>query len=228
MCIFDYVKRTNGWREDPNLSLNDNLFFGAVHFCEVFFNRYKINRHQNEHDFDDMAADCSIAVYESAKKHIDTWDKQYRLDQYIYYRAWSIVGNWLRCYFLRKQRELLDVKRSDNRLNSIEYDVGTDELSSSNYEQGTRYTVWKSSPLPYYEKKLSDAAQEYLDYKDECEYLGVEAVEPEDWLTNKDSLETDLKYLNKIINEDNPDPRVTKRQVRVSLGKVKTTQPKTA
>jgi hypothetical protein len=96
MCVFDCLKRTNGWREDPTLSLNDNLFLGSVHFCQVFFGRYHITRHQNEHDFDDMAADCSIAVYESAKKHIDTWDKNYRLDQYIYYRAWSTVGQWLK------------------------------------------------------------------------------------------------------------------------------------
>lgn len=221
MCMFDYTNPKKTWREDPGMSLNDNLFFGSVHFTQVFFMKYKINRHNNENDFDDMAADCSVAVYESAKKHIDTWDKQYRLDQYIYYRAWSIVGNWLRCYFLKKQRELLDVKISDNRLTSVEYDVGTDEISASNREQGIRYTVWKTAPMPYYEKKLSSAAQEYLDYLDECEYLGVEAVEPEDFLTNKNSKETDLRYLKKILNEDNPDPRVTKKEVRVSLGTVK-------
>ena len=72
MCIFDCLKYTKGWKADPSESLNDNLFFGSIHFCQVFFNKYKINRHNNEHDFDDMAADCSIAVYESAKKHIDT------------------------------------------------------------------------------------------------------------------------------------------------------------
>ena len=150
------------------------------------------------------------------------------MDQYLYGRAWSTVGNFLQRHFKKKQRELLDVKISDNRLTSVEYDVGTDELSSSNREQGTRYTVWKTSPLPYYEKKLSSAAQEFLDYLDECEYLGIEAVEPEDFLTNQNSTESDLYYLQKILNKENPDPRVTKKRVRVSLGKVKTTQPKTA
>lgn len=201
MCMFDLVNAKKNWRADPTLGLNDNLFFGSVHFCQVFFMKYKINRHNNENDFDDMAADCSVAVYESAKKHIDTWDKQYRLDQYIYYRAWSVVGNWLRCYFLRKQRELLDVKISDNRLTSVELDVGTDELSSSNYAQGTRYTVWKTSPLPYYESKLSSAAQEFLDYRDDCIDMGIEPVEPDEFLTNKNSKDTDLRYLNKILNE---------------------------
>lgn len=227
--MFDYTNVKKTWREDPTLSLSDNLFFGSVHFTQVFFMKYKINRHNNEHDFDDMAADCSIAVYEAAKRNLGKWDREkYRMDQYMYGRAWSVVGGWLQKYFKQKQRELLDVKLGDNRLTSVEFDVGTDEIGSNNYARGTRYTVWRSSPMPYYETRLSSAAQEYLDYKDECEYLGVEAVEPEDWLTNKNSLETDLKYLNKIINEDNPDPRVTKRQVRVSLGKVKTTQPKTA
>lgn len=211
MCMFDLVNVKKNWRADPEASLNDNLFFGSVHFTQVFFMKYKINRHNNENDFDDMAADCSVAVYESAKKHIDTWDKQYRLDQYIYYRAWSVVGNWLRVYFLRKQRELLDVKLEDNRLTSVEYDVGTDELSSSNYAQGTRYTVWRTSPLPYYESKLSNAAQEYLDYKDECIDMGIEPVDPEDFLTNKDSKDSDLRYLQKILNEQCPSKTASKK-----------------
>lgn len=217
MCMFDYTNAKKSWREDPNMSLNDNLFFGSVHFCQVFFMKYKINRHNNENDFDDMAADCSVAVYESAKKHIDTWDKQYRLDQYIYYRAWSIVGNWLRCYFLKKQRELLDVKLEDNRLTSLEYDVGTDEIGSNNYAQGTHYTVWKSAPLPYYEKKLSSAAQEYLDYKDECIDMGIEPVDPEDFLTNKDSKDSDLRYLQKILNEQCPSKTASKKCRKPSL-----------
>lgn len=221
-CIFDTVKRTRGWTPDPKLSENDNLFFAAVHFTQVFFGRYKIVRHNNEHDFDDIASDCSLEVYESAKRNIGKWDREkYRMDQYMYGRAWSVVGNFLQRYFNKKQRELLDVKRSDNRLNSVEYDVGTDELSACNREQGTRYTVWKAAPLPYYEKKLSPTAQEYLDYLDECEYLGIEAVEPDDFLTNKNSKDTDLRYLEKILNEENPNPRVTKKEVRVSLGKFK-------
>ena len=219
MCMFDYVRSTKGWRADPNLSLNDNLFYGSVHFCEIFFMKYKINRHNNEHDFDDMAADCSIAVYESAKKHIDTWDKNYRLDQYIYYRAWSTVGQWLKEYFRKKQRELLDVKLEQrNRIRAPEFDVGVDEVGSNNYEQGTRYVVFKEAPLTYYEKKLSPSAQEYLDYADECEYLGIDAVEPEDYLTNKNSLGTDLKYLQKILNEHSPSKTAKKKCRKAVVG----------
>jgi hypothetical protein len=219
--MFDYVKVKKTWREDPTLCLNDNLFFGAVHFTEIFFMRYKITRHQNEHDFDDMAADCSIAVYESAKKHIDTWDKNYRLDQYIYYRAWSTVGQWLKTYFAKKQRTPIDVpKFADNRLTSVDYDVTIDEISSNNYEQGTRYVVFKESPLSYYEKKLSPAAQSYLDYRDECIDMGLDPVDPEDYLTNKNSLGTDLRYLKKILNES-PRPRTSKTKSPMSLVKIK-------
>lgn len=203
MCMFDYTNAKKAWREDPGMSLNDNLFFGSVHFTQVFFMKYKINRHNNENDFDDMAADCSVAVYESAKKHIDTWDKQYRLDQYIYYRAWSVVGGWLKRYFDRKRRSPVDVpKISDNRLTSVEYDVGVDEIGSNNYEQGTRYVVWKETPRTYAEKKLSEAAEQYLDYYDECIDMGIEPVAPEDFLTNRNSLETDLRYLQKILGEN--------------------------
>lgn len=211
MCIFDYTNTKKAWRENPEMSLNDNLFFGSVHFCFVFFMKYKVNRHNNENDFDDMAADCSIAVYESVKKNIDSWDRNYRLDQFIYYRAWSIVGNWLRKYFQRKQRELLDVKLIDNRLTSIEYDVGTDEIGSSNYGQGTRYTVWRTAPLTYFEKRLSPAALEYLDYHDECVDMGIDPVDPEDFLTNKNSKETDLRYLQKILNEQCPSKTASKK-----------------
>lgn len=217
MCMFDYTNAKKAWREDPNMSLNDNLFFGSVHFCLVFFMKYKVSRHNNENDFDDMAADCSIAVYESVKKNIDTWDRNYRLDQYIYYRAWSVVGGWLQKYFRRKQRELLDVKISDNRLTSVEYDVGTDEIGANNLEQGTRYIVWKTSPLPYYEKKLSSAAQEYLDYRDECIDMGIEPVDPEDFLTNRNSKESDLRYLTKILNEESPSKAANKKCRKPSL-----------
>ena len=229
MCILDIDKNHHHWREDPNMSLNDNLFFASVHYVAVFFGKYKINRHNNEHDFDDMAADCSIAVYEAAKRNLDKWDREkYRMDQYMYGRAWSVVGGWLQKYFRRKQRELLDVKLGHrNRLRAPEFDVGTDEIESSNYEQGTRYTVWKSAPLAYYEKKLSSAAQEYLDYRDECIDMGIEPVDPEDWLTNKNSKETDLRYLTKILNEKNPDPRVPKRKFGFPLEK-SNTHPKTA
>lgn len=217
MCIFDCLKRTTGWREDPSLSLNDNLFWGSVHFCNVFFGKYKINRHNNEHDFDDMAADCSIAVYESAKKHIDTWDKNYRLDQYIYYRAWSTVGQWLKEYFRKKQRELLDVKLEQrNRIRAPEFDVGVDEVGSNNYEQGTRYVVFKAAPLTYSESKLSEAATQYIDYFDECIDMGIDPVEPDDFLTNKSSLETDLKYLKKILGES-PSKTAKKKCRRPSL-----------
>lgn len=211
MCILDIDKNHRRWHEDPNLSLSDNMFFAAVHYVGVFFGKYNINRHNNEHDFDDMASDCSIAVYEAAKRNYDKRDMRYGLDCYMYGRAWSVVGNFLQRYFKKKQRELLDVKISDNRLTSVEYDVGTDELGSNNYEQGTRYTVWKTSPLTYYERKLSDAAREYLDYLDECEYLGVEAVEPEDFLTNKNSSKDDLKYLEKILNEQCPSETASKK-----------------
>lgn len=216
-CIFDTVKRTRGWMPDPKLSESDNLFFAAVHFTQVFFGRYKIVRHNNEHDFDDIASDCSLEVYESAKRNIGKWDRdKYRMDQYMYGRAWSVVGNFLKQYFKKKQRELLDVKISDNRLTSVEYDVGTDELESNNYEQGTRYTVWRSSPRPYYESKLSSAAQDFLDYLDDCEYLGIEAVDPEDFLTNRNFKETDLRYLQKILNES------PKRTTKCSLLSSKT------
>jgi len=202
MCMFDYTNQKKTWREDPTLSLSDNLFFASVHFTQVFFMKYKINRHNNENDFDDMAADCSIAVYEAAKRNMDKWDREkYRMDQYMYGRAWSVVGGWLQKYFKKKQRELLDVKLSDNRLNSVEYEVGTDEISASNHVNGTRYTVWKTAPLPYYEAKLSSAAQEYLDYRDECIDMGIDYEDAEDWLTNKNSKETDLRYLKKILNE---------------------------
>ena len=211
MCMFDYTNAKKAWREDPEMSLNDNLFFGSVHFCLVFFMKYKVSRHNNENDFDDMAADCSIAVYESAKKNIDKWDKQYRLDQFIYYRAWSVVGNWLRCYFLRKQREPIDVKISDKRLTPLEMDVGRDELGSTNFDTNVRYTVWKTAPLQYYEKKLSPAAQEYLDYHDECIDMGIDPVDPEDFLTNKNSKDTDLRYLGKILNKESPSKTANKK-----------------
>lgn len=212
MCMFDAIKRTKGWKEDPNMSFNDNLFFGSVHFTQVFFGRYRVNRHNNEHDFDDMAADCSIAVYEAAKRNMDKWDREkYRLDQYLYGRAWSVVGNWLKTYFDRKQRTPLDIpKIADNRLTSVDYDVGVDEIGSANYGQGTRYVVFKETPRSYYEKKLSDSAEQFLDYYEECIDLGIEPVEPEDFLTNKNSKETDLRYLEKIL-KGNPNPRVAKK-----------------
>ena len=228
MCILDVDKNHHRWREDPNLSLNDNMFFASVHYVGVFFGKYKINRHNNEHDFDDMAADCSIAVYESAKRNLGKWDREkYRMDQYMYGRAWSVVGGWLQKYFKKKQRELLDVKLADNRLTSVEFDVGTDEIGAYNHEQGTRYTVWKTAPLPYYEKKLSEAALQWLEYRDECIDMGIDYVAAEDWLTTKNSKDTDLRYLEKILNEENPNPRVTKKEVRVSLRKFKHS-PKTA
>ena len=218
MCILDIDKNHHRWREDPNLSLHDNLFFASVHYVAVFFGKYKISRHNNEHDFDDMAADCSIAVYEAAKRNLGKWNREkYRMDQYMYGRAWSVVGNWLRTYFKKKQRELLDVKLEDNRLTSLEYDVGTDEIGSNNYAQGTRYTVWKTSPLPYYEKKLSSAAQEYLDYRDECIDMGIDYEDAEDWLTNKNSKDTDLKYLGKILNEESPSKTANKKCRKPSL-----------
>lgn len=222
MCIFDIDKNNRRWHEDPSLSLNDNLFFGAVHYVGVFFAKYRIHRHNNEHDFDDMASDCSIAVYEAAKRNLDKWNREkYRLDQYLYGRAWSTVGRWLQCYFLKKQREPVDVRTSDNdRLTPRDYDVGLDELGSNNYEQGTRYTVWKTAPLTYFEKRLSPAALDYLDYHDECIDMGIDPVDPEDFLTNKNSCENDIRYIRKILNEENPDPRVTKKKVRVSLGTV--------
>lgn len=182
MCILDVDKNHHRWHEDPNLSLNDNLFFASVHYVGVFFGKYKINRHNNEHDFDDMASDCSIAVYEAAKRNIGKWDRdKYRMDQYMYGRAWSVVGGFLQRYFKKKQRELLDVKISDNRLTAIEFDVGTDEIGSSNYEQGTRYTVWRSAPLNYEEKKLTEDELEYVRMVDDCVYEGLPIPTLEDF-----------------------------------------------
>jgi hypothetical protein len=218
--MFDYVKVKKAWREDPEASLNDNLFFGAVHFTEIFFMKYKINRHNNEHDFDDMAADCSIAVYEAAKRNIDKWDREkYRMDQYLYGRAWSVVGGWLNKYFDRKRRNPLDVpKMSGNRLTPVEYDVGPDEIGSNNYEQGTRYTVWKETSKTYAEKKLSEAAEQYLDYYDECIDIGIDPVAPEDFLTNRNSKEGDLRYLDQILNkETSPSKAATKKCRKPSL-----------
>lgn len=222
MCMFDFVKVKKSWREDPGKSLNDNLFFGAVHFTEVFFAKYRITRCNNEQDFDDMAADCAIAVYESAKRNIGKWDREkYRMDQYLYGRAWSIVGQWLNTYFAKKQRAPVDVPMlSGDSLNPADYDVGTDEIGSNNYGQGLRYTVWKETPRSYFEKKLSDAAEQYLDYFEDCIELGIDPVAPEDFLTNRTSLGTDLRYLGKILNKENPNPRVAKKRVRASLGKV--------
>ena len=210
-CIFDTIKRSKGWMPDPKLSENDNLFFGSVHFVCVFFGKYRVVRHNND-DFDDLASDCSLAVYEAARRNIDKWDREkYRMDQYLYGRAWSTVGNWLKQRFMKKQREPIDVRFGDGkRLTPVDYDVGLDELESNNYEQGTRYVVWKTAPLQYYEKKLSDSAREYLDYLDECEYLGIEAVEPEDFLTNRNSKESDLRYLQKILNEQCPSKTASK------------------
>lgn len=182
MCILDIDKTHRRWHEDPSLSLNDNLFFASVHYVGVFFGKYKINRHNNVYDFDDMASDCSIAVYESAKKHIDSWDKKYRLDQYMYGRAWSIVGVWLRDYFRKKQRSPIDVKNvADNRLTPREYDVGLDEIESNNIEQGTRYVVFKEAPLTYLEKKLTDDELEYVRMVDDCVYEGLPIPTLEDF-----------------------------------------------
>ena len=202
MCIFDTIKRTKGWKEDPNLSFNDNLFFGSVHFVQVFFGKYRVVRHNND-DFDDLASDCCVAVYEAAKRNLDKWDREkYRMDHYLYGRAWSVVGNFLRCKFNKKSREPVDVRFGDGkRLTPIDYDVGLDELESNNYEQGTRYTVWKTTPLNYAEKKLSEAALQWLEYRDECIDMGLDYEDAEDWLTNKNSKETDLRYLKKILNE---------------------------
>lgn len=213
MCMFDCLKRTRGWKEDPNMSLNDNLFFGSVHFCQVFFNKYRVNRTGNEHDFDDMAADCSVAVYEAAKRNIAKWDREkHRMDQYLYGRAWSVVGTWLKQYFDKKRRSPIDTpKLAENNLTPVEYDVGTDEIGSNIQGRGTRYTVFKETPRSYFEKQLSDAAEQYIDYYEECAELGIDPVAPEDFLTNKSSLETDLRYLEKVLNKENPNPRVAKK-----------------
>ena len=219
--MFDAVKRTKGWKEDPSMSLNDNLFFGSVHFCELFFNKYRVNRHNNEHDFDDMAADCSIAVYEAAKRNMDKWDREkYRLDQFLYGRAWSVVGNWLKNYFMRKQRSPLDVKMGDNRLNPRDYDIGLDELDSHIHGQGTRYVVFKETPRSYYEKKLGEAAEQFLDYQEDCIDLGIVPVEPEDFLTNRNSKESDLRYLHKILNKESPSKTANKKCRRPSLDRL--------
>lgn len=222
MCIFDTVKRTKGWREDQNMSLNDNLFFGSVHFTQVFFGKYRVVRHNNEHDFDDMAADCSIAVYEAAKRNMDKWDREkYRLDQYLYGRAWSVVGNWLKTYFDRKQRSPLDIpKMADNRLTSVDYDVGVDELDSHIQGQGTRYVVFKETQRSYYEKKLTDAAGQFLDYYEDCIDLGIVPVAPEDFLTNRNSKESDLRYLEKILNKESPSKTANKQCRKPSLDRL--------
>ena len=223
MCMFDFVKVKKSWREDPGKSLNDNLFFGAVHFTEVFFAKYRITRNNNEQDFDDMAADCAIAVYDSAKRNIGKWDREkYRMDQYLYGRAWSIVGQWLNTYFAKKQRAPVDVPRlSGDSLTPADYDVGTDEIGSNNYGQGLRYTVWKETPRSYFEKKLSEAAEQYLDYFEDCIELGVDPVAPEDFLTNKTSLGTDLRYLGQILNGKSPSRTANKKCRKPSLDRLK-------
>ena len=182
MCIFDTIKRSKGWREDPNLSFNDNLFFGSVHFVQVFFGKYRVVRHNND-DFDDLASDCSLAVYEAAKRNLDKWDREkYRMDHYLYGRAWSVVGNFLRCKFNKKSREPVDVRFGDGkRLTPIDYDVGLDELESNNYEQGTRYTVFRSAPLNYEEKKLTEDELEYVRMVDDCVYEGLPIPTLEDF-----------------------------------------------
>ena len=217
MCIFDTIKRTSGWTPDPKLSENDNLFFGSVHFVCVFFGRYRVVRHNND-DFDDLASDCSIAVYEAAKRNLDKWDREkYRMDQYLYGRAWSIVGNWLKQRFMKKRREPVDVRTSDNdRLTPRDYDVGRDELDCNNYGHGSRYVVFRQTPLNYLEKKLSEAALQWLEYRDECIDMGIDYEDAEDWLTNKNSKETDLRYLKKILNES------PKRTTKCSLLSSKT------
>lgn len=220
MCMFDFVKVKKSWRADPGKSLNDNLFFGAVHFTEVFFAKYRITRHNNEQDYDDMAADCTIAVYESAKKHLDEWNRNYRLDQYIYYRAWSIVGQWLNTYFAKKQRTPIDVKLEDSRLTSVEYAIGRDEINSNNFGQGLHYLVWKETPRTYDEKKLSDAAEQYIDYYEDCIDIGIDPVEPEDFLTNKSSLPKDLRYIEKILKGKSPSRTATKKCRKPSLDRV--------
>lgn len=182
MCILDIDKNHRRWHEDPNLSLNDNLFFAAVHYVGVFFGKYKINRHNNEHDFDDMAADCSIAVYESAKRNYEKRDTRYGLECYMYGRAWSTVGQWLKTYFAKKQRTPLDVpKIADNRLSSVEYDVGIDEIGSNNFEQGLKYVVFKEAPLSYLEKRLTDDELEYVRMVDDCVYYGLPIPTLEDF-----------------------------------------------
>ena len=222
MCIFDMVKVKKTWKPDPRFTENENLLFGAIHFTEVFFSKYRIMRQMNENDFDDMAADCSVAVYESAKRNIGKWDREkYRLDQYLYGRAWSIVGGWLKVYFDRKRRSPLgEARLSENNLTTVEYDVGTDEIASNILGRGLRYVVFSKSPKSYMEAKLSDAAEQFLDYYEDCIDLGIEPAEPEDFLTNKNSKETDLHYLKKILKKDSPSPRVAKKRVRASLGKV--------
>ena len=217
MCMFDFVKVKKNWRADPGKSLNDNLFFGSVHFTEVFFAKYRIIRHNNELDFDDMAADCSIAVYESARKNLEKWNRNYRLDQYLYYRAWSIVGQWLKTRFERRSRELQDVHRDKGSFIPAEYELGGDEIASVNYEQGLRYVVWKETPRSYAESKLSEAAEQYIDYYEDCIELGIDPLEPEDFLTNKSSLGTDLRYLGKILNGKSPSRTATKKCRKPSL-----------
>lgn len=179
MCMFDFDPKNRLWREDPSISFNDNVLFGCIHFTKVFFGKYRVTPANNE-DYDDLAADCVLAVYDSAMRNLDKWDRNYRLDQYLFARAWSIVGGWLKRNFDRHSRELRDVRLDRGGLTPVEYDVGNDELDLKSGKVG-RYSVFVGATRDGTEQKMSPVAIEFLDYYDDCLFLGIAPVSPEEF-----------------------------------------------
>lgn len=197
MCMFDFDPKNKLWREDPSISFNDNVLFGCIHFTKVFFGKYRVTPANNE-DYDDMAADCVLAVYDSAMRNLDKWDRNYRLDQYLFARAWSIVGGWLNRRFERHSRELRDVHLDNGRLVPTEYDVGGDELDLKSGKVG-RYSAFGSVLVGAGEKSMSPVAIEFLDYYDDCLFLGIAPVSPEEF--DHGICPEDLKRIRRILEK---------------------------
>lgn len=197
MCMFDFDPKNKLWREDPSASFNDNVLFGCIHFTKVFFGKYRVTPANNE-DYDDMAADCVLAVYDSAMRNLDRWDRKYRLDQYLFARAWSIVGGWLQQHFKRHSRELRDVRLEKGGLTPVEYDVGNDELDLKSGKVG-RYAVFVGTVLGATEKRMSPVALEFLDYYDDCLYLGIPPVSPEEF--DRGICPEDLERIRRILEK---------------------------
>jgi hypothetical protein len=177
--MFDFVPKNKLWREDPSASFNENVLYGCIHFTKVFFGKYRVTPANNE-DYDDMAAACVLAVYDSAMRNLDKWDRNYRLDQYLFARAWSIVGGWLKKNFKRHSKELRDVHLDKGGYTPVEYDVGVDELDLKSGKVG-RYSVFVGTTRDAVEKAMSPVAIEFLDYYDDCLFLGIAPVSPEEF-----------------------------------------------
>ena len=219
-CIFDLVRNRKGWKEDPNLSLSDNIMWASVHFTHIFFEKYRVARHQNE-DYDDMASECSLKVYEAAMRNIDKWDRdKFRLDQYMFGRAWSVVGQWLNSQMKKHSRELRSVPLGNGRMYDTEYDVGGDEIDATHHDTGTRYATFSSAPLVGTERTLSIEALEYLEYYDDCLYLGIDPEDPEDYCSAKTCTDSDIEAIRRILKKYS-SPRTKKKSA--VLGEVQTT-----